>query len=130
MTQIYVLAVTEHPCGILPEVFRPYKLITNVEAPHLSTLVGIFINSRPQLIGSVDAWQFSAKYQTELAAQFLQEHGLTGKSDLEIDEYLDENDLSVPSTGRLILPTMRKGDTIRVSKEGKDFTVALIGYML
>lgn len=108
------------------EVFRPYKFYTNVEAPGISSMNGLYFEAAGSwgeagqndtenqwLGGPVDLWEFSTLHVNEMRTAFLEEHGLTGKTDNQIQRYLDDNELSMPDVPRLEFPSLVQGTRVR-----------------
>lgn len=106
--------------------FKPTKILTNVEAPGLVMVENIYINDSAQLLVSVDAWLWSARYVEQIQQAFLDEHGLAGRSSEEIDEYLAEQEMSLPTPNAILLPTLSKRDKVRAELKG-ECTIMLIG---
>lgn len=108
---------TEAVGMVAREVFRPYKFYTNVEAPEIAFLDGIYLGSDPQnqLLAEVDLWGFSTIHVSQLRAAFYEEHGLMDKTDSQIQAYLDEHELSPPDVVQLDLPTLTKDQRIRMT---------------
>jgi len=98
------------------EVFRPYKFYTNTTGPGISSIDGLYFGDDPEnqwLGGPVDLWEFSTYHVQEWRTAFLEEHGLTGKTDDQIQDYLDERELSLPDVPRLEFPPLKLGTRIR-----------------
>ncbi len=122
----------EYP-GFVPnakpdKTIRVTKLRTNVTKSDTTFITGIYINHIQQMMGEIDAYYFSTTHADEVRKQFLIEYGLQDKSDKEIDDFLDENEISVPDLGRLDLGTFEKGSTISISGKFEEvFSIAFIG---
>jgi hypothetical protein len=93
-----------------PLVLRPRNLLTDVEEHGVATLTGIVIAGVEQLLMPIDAYECSYALMKDLDRRFLEEHGLTGKSDEAIQRWLDSHEMGMPSesVGRLTLPTIQK----------------------
>ena len=114
------------------EFFRPHKFFTNIDAPGAAMITGIFLGDDPenQILGEIDAWNFSVTYVEQARAEFLRALGLAGKTDDEIQDYLDDNDLELPDVLRLVLRTLRKGERIRITgKFPPRFAISFLGHV-
>ncbi len=123
-------AGTEIIGTVQTEFFRPDKLFTNIAGPELASIDGVFLGDDPetQLLGPFDAWMCAVLFLEQMRAEFFKEHGLEGKSDPEIQRYLDGNDLSMPDVPRFVLRTLRKGERIRVTgKFPAGFAMSIVG---
>lgn len=103
-------------------VFRPTHIRVDVEAPGMVDISRLIIGNVDQLVGSIDGWNWSLKLAQQLRDDFLKEHGLVGKSHEAIDIYLDDNELSIPDPGRIMLPTVRPQQTITIEGRFKGDT--------
>ncbi len=109
-------------------VFRPTLIRVAVDAPGLVIIERLIFGNVDQLLGPVDAWNWSLKLAQSMRDDFMREHGLIGKKSEEIDAYLDANELSIPDPGRMMLPTVRPQETITiVGKFDVDTHVAFVG---
>lgn len=100
------------------EVFRPYKFYTNVARPGVSSMHGLYFRDDPEnqwLGGPVDLWEFSTYHVQEMVDVFLKERGLKGKTHAQIQDYLDDNGISMPDVPRLELPSLEMGSRIRIT---------------
>lgn len=107
--------------------FRPDRMIANIESEGLAFISGIYLDESPnsELLFEVDLYNFSIKLQTQLEQEFLKTHNLVGKSSQEIQDYLDDNELSYPKVGQIVLPTAKKYRLVGESKV--DFSLVLMG---
>lgn len=103
-------------------VFRPTHIRVAVEAPGMADINRLIIGNVDQLLSSVDGWNWSIKLAQQLRDDFLKEHGLIGKSHEAIDIYLDQNELSIPDPGRIMLPTVGPNQTITIEGRFKEDT--------
>lgn len=123
----YILSV---PCcagqttveAVIPvAAFKARKFRTSVKSEGLVTIDGLlFKNEQLITIGSFDAYIFSNELVHKMHDQFYLEHGLAGKSLDEVQTYLDDNELVLPDPTNVFVPTMTKGEVIKIT--GK-FTV-------
>lgn len=99
--------------------FRPTHIRTNVTKENVVKIDAIYCGDNPhnQLIHSVDGYYWSAEVWDRMRQDFMKRHGLLGKTPAQIDDYLDENNLSMPDNGTILLPTIPRGKSIRL--EGK-----------
>jgi hypothetical protein len=98
-------------------ILRPTMLCTNVTEKDQIAILQIYINGDPQLIGALDAYDISSTLDLAMRAEFLKEHGLEGASHDEIDDYLDENELDIPSPCRTFgrnMPTLVKDRPVEI----------------
>ena len=115
------------------DAFRMDRIVSDAPAPGCGELLGvefleggIWVN---QLCArSVDWWEFSQVRIDGLVAEFLDRHGLVGKSDDAIDDYLDEHGLSLPSHPHLTFRTLTRGSKIRITGRFlREVSIGLIG---
>jgi len=94
--------------------FRPHRLLFDVAARDLVTVTAIEIAGQPQLLMPIDGYEWSFDLIERLNRDFLKKHGLEGKTDEEIQDWLDDRDIGMPgdNVGRIALPTMHKGDEV------------------
>ena len=98
-----------------PEVrVRPHRVMSNVAQPGLAALTGLVIAGAEQLVLPMDFYEMSFLLAQELDRAFLKERGLTGKTDREIDAWLDARCMDMPSVhvGRLELPSIPAGSPV------------------
>lgn len=110
--------------------FKLWKLYTNVPGPEMAIVDAITIGDDPRnlLLQPIDMWMFSAINIDDQRRKFMERHGLIGKTEDEIDEYLDEKELSMPSVPPLIMPIAKKGDVFRFKgKTRHDYSISLMG---
>lgn len=121
---------TEQSGKINFEAFRPFSIVTNVQEPG-SVINGLYLKGgQNELLMPMDCYAYSLKLWTQQVQQFLEEHGLVGKSDEEVQAYCDERDIGMPHPPRLVFPTLRQGETIRITGQFQQATmVALQGYV-
>lgn len=113
--QRYSLTLDNDIVSISPVDMRPEKIMTSVTELGQAIIDGIYIGGQNQLIGELDAYFLSTSLASKLRTEFLTEHGLLGKSYQEIDNYLDDNELSMPDTMRLDLPVIRKDTEVKLT---------------
>lgn len=104
-------------CFRVENAFRVQKIVAfDLPAPELAWLEAAWMGSDPdsQLLQPVDLWLFSSIYEQQLQAAFLAEHGLTGKTPDEIDDFLDERGWSMPTSIVVMLPPLEKGEQMRL----------------
>jgi hypothetical protein len=119
-------------------MMRPSRILTDVEDRGLATLTGLHIGNCEQLCASVDFYDWSVNLCGKLDREFLLKHGLAGKSGGEIQAWLDARDTSMPShgVGRLTLPTIEKGSSVRIRGRvgdvpvGRELNVSIVGWAL
>jgi len=118
-------------------VFRPHRLRFLIDQPELVIVTTLTLDGKEQLVGGGwDAYQSSFKLADQLNERFLVEYGLKGKSDEELDRWLDAHRMSMPgdSVGRLELPTLKEGQEVAlgglVGDVPSDFTfgISLTGF--
>lgn len=90
------------------------RVISSVSKPETAIITQLYIDNIEQLIMPLDAYYFSARLVQELREKFLTEYGLVGKTHDEIDDYLDNNELSMPDPCRFDLPTISSSRKIRI----------------
>ena len=93
----------------------PRKLISSVSSPGKCILNQLYIGGVECLIDTLDLYSVSTVLAAQLRKEFLEERGLTGKSSMEIDEYLEHYDLSIPDPCRIDLPTIGPGRNVRIT---------------
>ena len=98
-------------------VFRAKRMLTNVEELDTVTLTSLVVDHAEQLLGPIDLYRFGLRYCEMIDRKFLEGNGLVGKPHDEVDMWLDEHELQMPSTSatRVDLPTFDKGKAIRLS---------------
>ena len=126
MVRGYMVSLTDKDSAI-PNLIRPNKIITNANHPNESILTGLYHNGQNQFLGEIDCYRCSHTYLYALRREIIAEHGLFGLTDDRIDDYLDENGLSIPEPNRFTLPTFQKNDKVRVEIRGKPCQVMLVG---
>lgn len=135
MTKMYVLSF-RIPSGNFkvsnscPEHFRPTKIRTSVDTVGECFIEQIVLNKDNLFVSGtgIDAYLWSMKHAQELEHEFYKEHKLIGKSIEEIQEYLDDNDLSIPEPMRIMFPTIPRNTSIEIHGKAKtDFSLMLIG---
>lgn len=107
---------------VLTAYFRPTKLFTEVRREGLAVIEGLWLGNLDENVFAqeVDAWEFSVHLLEERRREFLRKHDLTGKPPEFIDEYLDENKLSMPDVPPLHSKTLRKDDILKL--KGRFYT--------
>jgi len=116
----------------LDRVFRGDRIYTSLDGPNLGFIDGIYFGEDPenQILGELDGWEFSFKLVQLHRQEFYKEHGLVGKSDREIQKYLDDNELSIPDVARLHFTTLNAGVKIRMTAQFKvPCNVSFLGYV-
>lgn len=114
--------------GIPDKTIRPQRLITDINRPEQVVMRDLLVGSQSQLVGPIDLYLFSLDYSQKVRDEFLKEHGLVDAGDEQIDDYLDEHDLEMPTPGRIDLPTVRAG--VPVSIIGRFLDPALKQFFL
>jgi hypothetical protein len=137
--QLYAIAFhcnagTKEVSTVSPEIFRPSKILTNISGPGLAWINGIYLGSDPdnQIIGGpkIDTWIFSQKWLELEKALFLKEHEIEHLSLNELQRYLDVNGLSLPDVPKLELPTVARGEMIRITGNFPvPFQMSFLGYV-
>ena len=114
---------------IKPDItFRPIKIITQVQNENEGIINRLVFGNTDQLVCSVDAYNWSMRLYSLIRDQFYKEHGLLDKTDEEIQDYLDDNELEVPDPCKIYLPTIRVNETITIYGRFKtDTPIAFIG---
>jgi len=109
--------------------FRPTHIHTNLTEPGKASFEKIFFDSDvSDLIIPVDAYTYSMDLLRKVRAKFYEAHGLTGKSDGEIQDYIDRHDLVLPDPCFLPMPTVKKGAVILFEgKASEDYMISLYG---
>jgi hypothetical protein len=119
--------------------FRPDKIITNVTQPHQVFLQQLFIAGRPQFVGGdIDAYSFSPTAEKEMRDAWFRKRGITEEEWFaraiarEEAGVVEEEEDAPPEHARLELPSMTRGDEIRiitncVSPIG-EVNIILLGY--
>jgi hypothetical protein len=102
-------------------IFRPYYLMVimssymiDISEEKLVTITDIEIDGNQQFVANIDAYHFSVKNAKDIEQEFLTEHQLVGRSDEYIQEYLDDNELSIPVSNKIQLPTIYKDVRIKI----------------
>jgi hypothetical protein len=98
-------------------VFRAKRMLTNVQQPDAVTLTSLTVGHAEQLLGPVDLYRFGLHYCEKIDREFLEQNGLAGKSHDEVDAWLDEHDMQMPSAAatRVDLPTVDVTKVVRLS---------------
>ncbi len=123
---------TEAVGTILTEAFRIQRFYTNATERGQMTIDGVYLGDDPenQFISplNLDGYEFSAEHIRELQNEFLKEHGLLGKTDDQIQRYLDANGLSMPDVLRFDFPTLNRGQKLRITgKFGIASAISVVG---
>lgn len=111
------------------QAFRPRSIRCVVDGPGEGEVSQIYVGNRKMFfdsVGGVDVYQWSIKLLDIQRHDFLVEYGLMGKSHEEVDQFLDENGLSMPDPGRVELPTITPQIPFRMTgmmKRDVHFTV-------
>ena len=102
--------------NVCDRMFRIDRVKTSVDAPGRGNITNILFNGEPQLIpgASIDLYEWSIQLEKHLEQEFLRIHQLTDRSDEEIQSWLDDHDLELPKTGRVMLPTLKPNTTVTV----------------
>jgi len=123
----YMIPLKANKEATIDMEFRTTRIRTRVNEPNKIFIENILLNGVEQMLCSVDAYQWSGELAGKLYVEFLERYGLKGKSSRQIDDYLDENDLTPPDPGAVMLPTVVKGTKILV-KASADCDLILCGY--
>lgn len=114
------------------KVFRGGRIYTSVDREGLGFIDGLYFGDDPMnhCLGPFNAWDFSIIRIQAARKEFLEEHGLTGKTSQEIQDYLDENELSMPDVPLLEFPTLDIGETVRMTAQfSVPVNVSFMGYV-
>jgi hypothetical protein len=112
--------------------YRVTHIRTGIHEPTHAIISGILVNNdkESQLLYEIDAYDWSVEHLHRLQGEFLKQHGLLGKTDREVDEYLDEHELSMPEVGRVTLPTVEENSVLLIEgRSDTDFGIILLGYV-
>lgn len=101
---------------VLTPYFRPTKLFTDVRREGLAVITGLWLGNLDDNLFAqeVDAWEFSVHLLQERRREFFQKHDLADKPPEFIDDYLDENKLSMPDVPPLYAKTLQKDDILKL----------------
>ena len=126
--QIGLIAKKETGCEfscsttVQVQAFRPNRLLTNLKESGVAALKSVKVDGKKMLIvnpgdDGVDLYEFSLHLAEEMDREFLEKNELIGQSEEQIQDWLDDNDMGMPSSriGRLDLPTVKRGMKIEVS---------------
>lgn len=102
--------------GFANHDLRPTTFRTLTEPGEL-TIYGLQFNKSPQLVGKIDAYQFSSKRHVRLLDEFAKENGLEGRTNQQIYLWCEEQELEPPGLPDLQLPTLKAGDRIELDAE-------------
>ena len=111
-----MIGSTEVVGRVMTPYFRPTKLFTDVRREGLAIVEGLWLGNFIDNVFAqeVDAWEFSVHLLHERRREFLLKHNLEGKPSEFIDEYLDENKLTMPDVPPLFSNTLRKDDILKL----------------
>lgn len=111
-----MIGSTEVVGRVLTPYFRPTKLFTDVRREGLAVVEGLWLGDLEtnHFAQEVDAWEFSVHLLHERRREFLRKHDLEDKPQEFIDEYLDENKLTMPDVPQLHAKTLRKDDILKL----------------
>lgn len=113
------------------KLFRGGRIYTSVDREGVGYIDGLYFEGLEdnQILGQIEAWDFSIIRIKQARHDFLVEHGLIGKTDEEVQEYLDEKELSMPDVPLLEFPTLEIGKTVRMTGEFKvPVNVSFLGH--
>ena len=108
-------------------ILRPRRLITNVMRQNEVLIEQIYFDEESQLIGPVDAYQWSRHHADEVRLAFMHEHNLLTMT--ELDNFCEDNDIDVPDPTKVTLPTMKKGCSIKFTGKLLDVSKYVAPYL-
>jgi len=108
--------------------FRPTRVRTHgVKKPGEARIISIDFGHKKQIEQPIDMWWLTFDYLREVHEEALRSYGLLGKTDLEIDAFLDKHNLELPDPGRLHLGTLHVATRARIETTPGPYTVRLFG---
>lgn len=122
MIQMYSFAMSipkgdiSHGISKIPDrTIRIERMITSVTKENIAIITGIYIASSNQLIAPIDAYLFSATLLKISRDEFLKKHGLSQATYQQIDDYLEEHEMSMPDPCRAELGTISPMCDMRIT---------------
>lgn len=114
-------------------VFKAHTMTCDVKGPNIVVITQLLFSNIHVLAckDPVDAWLFSEISYQQVLEAFLKQHNLIGKTSYEVDRYLDEQSLSMPTRPILHMPALTPVDRINIIGEFKEtvtFTFSGVAY--
>ncbi len=108
-------------------IIRPERVGFNVRKEGQAVATGIYVGGQNQLVQEIDCYRMSFALDDKLCEDFLREYGLQNATDAMIDQYLDDNELSIPKSTAVAIPVVgQDGKSVRICGRVLDPTLTMV----